>query len=546
MRILVADDDALFHKVADALLRVDGYEVFHAKDGLEALAAFQEHRPHLVLTDYRMPGLNGIELCRRIKTLDPARFIPVIMLTGDGESRTLREGLEAGVVEVLNKPVNPDELRLRVRSLAELITLHSNLALAKGESDEEMLITKHILHRLVEPGLRALPDHIHMETLQTQRINGDACAYHPGLPGVHFGFLCDATGHGLTAGVSTIPAIHSFLRMATRDVPLEIIYRKINTRLRQILPTGRFVCLMLIRLDLHRATLSVLNAGLPDALLHGPPLHGNGGTIRRFPSRNLPPGVLDQVGPPIVEQVAITGGERLVAFTDGIQEVLGDQEAYRILMDGLASLPFGQHRDTIQVRLKTGIQDHEQQDDVSWTLWEIPKPNSPRLACRLPKPGPLPPGLVTSLAFELAFDPARHPVREILPDCLRLLGGHGVSREAGQTLALALTEAMMNTLEHGLPQLRKAPGADQAPEAPANGTVTLRIRLSCDGDRRVRAIGVEVEDSGAGFDWRGWEAGLDPAGLATGGRGLLIVRSLSSEMSFNEAGNCLRFTLPCG
>jgi CheY-like chemotaxis protein/anti-sigma regulatory factor (Ser/Thr protein kinase) len=540
MRILVADDDALFHKIAGALLRLDGHEVVHAKDGLEALAAFQAHRPNLVLTDYRMPGLNGIELCRRIKALDPARFIPVIMLTGDGESKILRESLEAGVVEVLNKPVNPDELRLRVRSLAELITLHSNLALAKGESDEEMLITKHILHRLVEPGLRALPDHIHMETLQTQRINGDACAYHPGLPGVHFGFLCDATGHGLTAGVSTIPAIHSFLRMATRDVPLEIIYRKINTRLRQILPTGRFVCLMLVRLDLHRATLSVLNAGLPDALLHG-----TGGIIRRFPSRNLPPGVLDQVGPPMVEQVAITGGERLLAFTDGIQEVPGDQEAYRILMDGLASLPFDQHRGTIQSRLKAGIQDHEQQDDVSWTLWEIPKPNSPRLASRLPKPGPVPPSLITTLAFELAFDPQRHPVREILPDCLRLLSGHGVSREAGQTLALALTEAMMNTVDHGLSRLEAAADAEPASDAPDRGTVTLRIRLGCDGERRVRAIGVEVEDSGDGFDWRSWEADLDSHEMA-GGRGLLIVRSLSSEMSFNEAGNCLRFTLPCG
>jgi len=541
MRILVADDDALFHKIADALLRVDGHDVFHAKDGLDALAAFQEHQPDLVLTDYRMPRLDGIELCRRIKALAPSRFIPMIMLTGDGESRILRDSLEAGVVEVLNKPVNPDELRLRVRSLAALIRLHSNLALAKGESDEEMLITKHILHRLVEPGLRALPDHIHMETLQTQRINGDACAYHPGLPGIHFGFLCDATGHGLTAGVSTIPAIHSFLRMATRDVPLEIIYRKINTRLRQILPTGRFVCLMLVRLDLRRGTLSVLNAGLPDALLHG-----LGGTIRRFPSHNLPPGVLDQVGPPVVQQVAIQGGERLLAFTDGIQEALGDQEAYRILMDDLAVLPFGQHRDCIQARLTAGIRDHEQQDDVSWTLWEIPRPNAPRLPTHLPKPGPVSDSLTTSLALELAFDPARHAIREILPDCLRLLSGHGVSREAGQTLALALTEALMNTLDHGLPQL-------EAPAVGGEARVTLRLRLSCDADRRVRAIGVEVEDSGAGFDWRRWEAGSAEGSAGNDqdqgqsqGQGLRIVRSLASEMSFNEAGNCLRFTLPCG
>jgi len=551
MRILVADDDALFHKLADAVLKRDGYELIHAKDGLQALELFRDQQPDLLLTDYQMPGLNGIELCRKVKSLAPDRFIPMVMLTGEGESRTLQESLEAGVVEFLTKPVNPDELRLRIRSLAELISLHKNLALAQSESDEEMLITKHILHRLVEPGLRAMPAHIHMETLQTRRINGDACTYRQGLPGIHFGLLCDATGHSLTAGISTIPAIQAFLSMVSRDIPLEIIYREINTRLRQMLPAGRFVCLMLVRLDLHNGTLSLLNAGLPDALLLTPR-----GTTRRFASRNLPAGVLDDLDQPVVEEVAISGGERLLAFTDGIQEMLGQEDAYGILAEGMSTLPFDAYRDAIQGRLRIGIGNREQHDDVSWALWEVPRRSEIRSARPFSESVPLPSALVTRFAFDLTFDPRRHAIREVLPDCLRLLGGHGVPASAGQTLALTLTEALTNALDHGLLQLDsklKQEGFEAYEAArrerlagAGGGSITLRIQLQGDAGGQVRAIGVEVQDTGAGFDWKAWQQDSTLDEARASGRGLLIIRSVTADMSFNEVGNNLRFTLPCG
>jgi len=551
MRILVVDDDALFHKLAAAVLRDQSYELLHAMDGQQALAQFQEHRPDLILTDYQMPRMNGVELCRRIKALDPDRFIPMVMLTGEGEARLLQESLEAGVVEFLTKPVHPDELQLRVKSLAELITLHKNLALAKSESDEEMLITKHILHRLVEPGLQEMPPHIHMETLQTRRINGDACTYRQGLPGIHFGFLCDATGHGLTAGISTIPAIQAFLSMVSRDIPLETIYREINARLRQMLPTGRFVCLLLVRLDLHNATLSVLNAGLPDAMLLRPQ-----GPSRRFSSRNLPAGVLQDVGQAVVEELAVTGGERLLAFTDGIQEVLGHQEAQQILLQELAATPFLEHRKAIQERLRSGIQNREQQDDVSWALWEVPTPGHSHPMASPPAPGPETCPQGTPFVVQLAFDPRRHAIRDTLPDCLRLLGSHGVPQTSCQSLALALTEAATNAVDHGVLRLdsqlkqqgfeaydlARREGLGSGPE----GRVHLRFQLHGDSEGRISAIRVEVEDSGGGFDWRAWEQAQAVADSRVSGRGLLIIRSLTRDMSFNESGNCLRFTLPCG
>ena len=424
----------------------------------------------------------------------------------------------------------------------------AELHLAKARTDEELAITKHILQRLVDPGLRALPPTFHMETRQTQRINGDACTYRQGLPGIHFGFICDATGHGLAAGVSTIPAVQAFLSMTNRDIPLETIYREINAKIRQMIPTGRFVCLMLLRLDMQSASLSVLNAGLPDAVLY--PAQGQ---PRQLQSRNLPAGVVDGIGQPVVEHIAVSLGDRIFACTDGLQEVFGDR-IDTFLRQQAGGLAFSKCQETIQGVLAEGEKDQEQVDDVSWSLWEVP----PLEGLRLPE---APVVLVvdtlqTSFSLDLSLDPRQHQVREILPDCLRLLNNQGLPEAAGQLLAMALTEALTNAVDHGLlgldSQLKEGgfevyDAARQARlTALTEGTVALRIALRSGPQRLVREIVVEIQDSGPGFDWRAWQEGLEQDRPIASGRGLLILRSIASDFGFNEVGNSIHFTLPAG
>ncbi len=425
-----------------------------------------------------------------------------------------------------------------------------SLTRARTETDEELAITKHLLRRLVEPGLRALPPGFHMETLQTRRINGDACTYRQGLPGVHFGFLCDATGHGLAAGVSTLPAVQAFLSMANRNIPLDTVYRQINAGLREMLPTGRFVCLLLMRLDVHKGTLSVLNAGLPDALLLP-----RRGPSRRLASHNLPAGVVDRLDPPVVEQIAVSEGDRLFAFTDGLQDMLGDR--LPSILASSEELPFPGCRKAIQEALAADGLDREQQDDASWALWEVPAPASARLSSA-GRPAAHPAGdsaepLRTTFALDFTLNPREQTIREFLPDCLRLLGNQGLPSGPSQRLALALTEALANAVDHGLLRLdpRLKEGGIEAYEAArraglealTEGTVSLRISLRAEPRAEIREIAVEVEDSGPGFDWRAWRDQAEP--LAAG-RGLLTLRALSPDLRFNEAGNALRFTLPCG
>ncbi len=432
--------------------------------------------------------------------------------------------------------------------LARLENKRATLIKAQAQSDEELTVARHVLQRLVEPGLAALPPQFHMETLQVARINGDACTYQEGPAGLHFGLLCDATGHGLTAGISTLPAVQAFLSMVARDVPLETMYREINQRIHQLLPVGRFLCLLLIRLDLRNGTLSVLNAGLPDAIL----CTSEGGR-RRFVSRNLPSGILAEEEP-VIETVAVNPGDRLFACTDGVIELFeaGDPDPW--LLRGLDAGPLAAHRRAIQETLTRITAEQGQRDDLSWALWEVP----PLLCARIEPPERasdiLPTGLNEDFRLDLAFQPRIHAVRDLLPDVIRLLSDRGLGAREGQILALTLTEALANAVDHGLlgldPDLKHQ--GFEAYEALRRlhlaalqtGSVRLSIGLRTRPSGPVQEVAVEVEDTGPGFDWRAWDPEAAEASTAPSGRGLLLLRALSKGLTFNETGNRIRFTIP--
>ena len=112
--ILIADDD---HKITDMLRRTlsyEGYSVLTAADGREALTQAQAHHPDLVVLDWMMPGLNGVEVARRLRA---AEGMPILMLTARDAVEDRVEGLDGGADDYLVKPFAPAELLARIRSL---------------------------------------------------------------------------------------------------------------------------------------------------------------------------------------------------------------------------------------------------------------------------------------------------------------------------------------------------------------------------------------------------------------------------------------------
>lgn len=112
-RILIVDDDPAIGEVVDLILRAEGYDTRVATSGLEALTAFDEYQPHLVLLDLNLPGLDGISVCQKIREYSGA---PIIMLTARTDTQDIIHGLEAGADDYVEKPFNEKVLIARIRA----------------------------------------------------------------------------------------------------------------------------------------------------------------------------------------------------------------------------------------------------------------------------------------------------------------------------------------------------------------------------------------------------------------------------------------------
>ncbi|MFI7435880.1 response regulator [Micromonospora haikouensis] len=132
-RVLVVDDDPTVSDVVRRYLEQDGCEVRLAADGAAGLAAIATHRPDLVVLDLMMPGIDGLEVCRRIRRQLPG--LPVIMLTALGEEADRVLGLEVGADDYVTKPFSPRELVLRIRSVLRRASGHTT-----GPADSSRLV----------------------------------------------------------------------------------------------------------------------------------------------------------------------------------------------------------------------------------------------------------------------------------------------------------------------------------------------------------------------------------------------------------------------
>jgi two-component system sensor histidine kinase/response regulator len=115
-KILVVDDDRMNIRILGGILKTEGYVLRDADSGERALEVYAEFRPDLVLLDVMLPGIDGFEACRRLKTTYGDKCAPVIFITAKNESDDVVEGLGAGGVDYLPKPFKPKEVTARIRS----------------------------------------------------------------------------------------------------------------------------------------------------------------------------------------------------------------------------------------------------------------------------------------------------------------------------------------------------------------------------------------------------------------------------------------------
>lgn len=125
--ILIADDDRTLRRLIAECLRSEGYNVLEAEDGTQALKIAQQEKPDLVISDWMMPGIEGIEVCRQLKADPQTQWTYFILVTARTASEDRVRGLDAGADDILAKPMLTDELRARVRTGLRMQSMQSQL-----------------------------------------------------------------------------------------------------------------------------------------------------------------------------------------------------------------------------------------------------------------------------------------------------------------------------------------------------------------------------------------------------------------------------------
>jgi two-component system, cell cycle response regulator len=131
MKVLIAEDDRDSRELLGWMLQKLGYQVVSAANGKEAWDAFRKGRFRLVISDVLMPEIDGLELCRRIRTHKQSKYTYIIMITALIGKKDYLEGMDAGADDFVTKPFDPDELKARLRVAERIILFQEQAALAE-------------------------------------------------------------------------------------------------------------------------------------------------------------------------------------------------------------------------------------------------------------------------------------------------------------------------------------------------------------------------------------------------------------------------------
>lgn len=142
-RLLVVDDEPNLLRAVEAVLRGENFEITTARSGREALVAVAQSLPDLIVSDVRMPGMDGFQLARKLRASTHSALVPIVFLTAKDETEDRIEGFQSGVNVYLTKPFEPDELVAVIKSvLARVERTRSTIARLVGSEEKETVFVR--------------------------------------------------------------------------------------------------------------------------------------------------------------------------------------------------------------------------------------------------------------------------------------------------------------------------------------------------------------------------------------------------------------------
>jgi serine phosphatase RsbU (regulator of sigma subunit) len=314
--ILVVDDSATNLQVLVRTLHGSGHRILAARDGVTALDIARRAKPDLILLDVMMPGMDGFEVCRILKSAPETRHTVVIFLSARGEVADKVSGLELGAIDYITKPIQGEEVLARVAAHLSRQHLEQALRQSRDRLDQELASAAHMQRLILPTAMPVHPSVSFAPFYQTSRHAGGDYYDVLSLGGDRFGILvADVSGHGAPAAIvmAMIRAVvHTYPGRA--DDPPAVLHH-INRHFRFLWETAMYATAVYAVLDARHGTLRITSAG------HPLPLVVRDGEDARAVSIDTTMCLLwDELGDVPCAEHRLAAGDRVMFFTDGITD----------------------------------------------------------------------------------------------------------------------------------------------------------------------------------------------------------------------------------
>ena len=264
--IVIIDDNASDAAIVRRMLERSGYLVHYATSGLQGLEHLEKESADCVLVDYRMPGMNGYEVARAIKSNPVTQNIPVLMLTGADSTKNLVEGLEAGADDYVTKAADFEIILARVSALLRVKTYQDELRQHNQRLENDLQFARRVQESLL-PAREFRSDRAEIRSayIPSETLSGDFYDFFE-EDGEFFQLIADVSGHGLPAAI-LVSLLKSFFHSEAVELSPADFMEHLNDFLSTASLPSQFATAQLFRIGNGASRLTFATAAHPPFLL---------------------------------------------------------------------------------------------------------------------------------------------------------------------------------------------------------------------------------------------------------------------------------------